>query len=570
MGKTATRSARIKPCGRDALLDDALNSLPQGVVMFDETGAILVSNRRYVEMYKLSPEVVRPGCTLQELIAHRKDVGLFEGDIDDYCQSILTAVQRGETSDGYIETADGRTIHVVNAPTPSGGWTVTHEDVTAQRLAEAKITFMATHDTLTELPNRALFKEQLDQAIQLLPRDRHLALMFLDLDNFKGINDTLGHPCGDRLLKTVAERLKGLLRAGDMIARFGGDEFVIAAGALHDPAEAAAIAARIREEIVVPCDLGDHQVGIDTSIGIAFFPGDGETAEQLIKNADLALYSAKESGRGTYRFFETAMDTRMLERRQLEFDLRRGFISGELELYYQPLLDLESGQVRCCEALLRWHHPERGFILPDDFVPLAEEIGLIGRIGEWVIRSACAEAVLWPPTVSIAVNVSPVQFRSQNLVQIVTHALATSGLAPTRLEIEITEAIVLEHTEETLKTLRQLHDLGVRIVMDDFGTGYSSLSYLQKFPFDKIKIDQSFIRGLTETPEAEAIVRAVTSIANTLKISTTAEGVETAEQEAMVTLLGCTEIQGYVFSAARPAVEIGDMLAKAAALRQVA
>ena len=411
---------------------------------------------------------------------------------------------------------------------------------------------MAHHDALTDLPNRSALRTHLEQALRYNPRGKLLSVMFLDLDNFKGINDTLGHQMGDELLKIVALRLQSCMRSSDMVARLGGDEFVIVSTALDQPSEAAVLATRIREALLKPLDLHDNQVTIDT--------GDGDDAEQLLKNADLALYSAKGSGRGTYRFFENEMDARMIERRNLELDLRAGFVNGEFEIHYQPLVNLESGNVTSCEALLRWNSAKRGSVPPQTFIPVAEEIGLMPRIGEWVIRTACAEAVKWPENVTVAVNVSPVQFRSQNLVQIIVNALATTGLAANRLEIEITEALLLEHTEDTLRILNQLHALGVRIAMDDFGTGYSSLSYLQKFPFDKIKIDQTFIKELSAGSESIAIVRAVTGLAVSLQMITTAEGVETEVQRAIVTELGCTEMQGYLFSAARPAAAILDLL----------
>ncbi|MEO6716696.1 MAG: EAL domain-containing protein [Novosphingobium sp.] len=537
-------------------LNEVLESLPQGVVMYNSEGRLVFSNRRYREATGYSTDELQPGISIEEMLLLRNRAKALTDEERQYCEHLMNCMRRGEVLSGYHHIPDGRIIRYINTPIPSGGWIVTHEDVTRQQSAEKQIEHMASHDALTDLPNRSSFRTQLEQALRLNPEGKQLAVMFLDLDNFKGINDTLGHQVGDELLKTVAERLRFCMRSSDMVARFGGDEFVIVSSALDKPAEAAALARRIRKAILDPFKLLDHQVVVDTSIGIALSPGDGEDADQLLKNADLALYSAKASGRGAYRFFENEMDVRMMERRNLELDLRAGFVGGQFELHYQPLVNLERNTVSCCEALLRWNHPKRGEVPPQTFIPVAEEIGLITRIGEWVIRTACAEAVKWPEDVSVAVNVSPVQFRSQNLVQIVAHALASSGLAPRRLEIEITEAILLEHTEDTLAILRQLQSLGVRIAMDDFGTGYSSLSYLQKFPFDKLKIDQAFIRSLSEDGEANAIVRAVTGIAGSFHMETTAEGVETEEQRAIVTALGCTEMQGYLFSEARSSNDI--------------
>jgi diguanylate cyclase (GGDEF)-like protein len=538
------------------LLAEALENMPHGVVMFGRDARLQVSNRRYIDMYGLSEEIVKPGCTLRDLIAHRKEAGLFSGDVEQYCVDILYTIMRGRTAAQEIVTADGRTIHVVNQPVPSGGWVVTHEDVTEYKAAEAQIAHLAHHDALTDLPNRALFKAQLEQALLLTERGQQLAVLFLDLDNFKGINDTLGHPVGDELLRTVADRLRDCIRNTDMVARLGGDEFVVIQTLVEQPSDVAVLAARIREAINEPCDLLGHHVVVDTSIGIALAPHDGCTVDQLLKNADMALYGAKASGRGTYRFFERDMDVRMVERRKLELELRQALVKGEFEIHYQPLVNLEHSTVTGCEALLRWHHPERGLVAPGEFIGVAEEIGLIGRIGEWVLRTACGEAAKWPDDISIAVNVSPVQFRKHNLVQVVTQALAASGLRANRLEIEITETVLMEHTDETLAILHQLRALGVRIAMDDFGTGYSSLSYLQKFPFDKIKIDQAFINGLSSNEETTAIVRAVTGLASSFRMATTAEGVETQQQRDIVTALGCTEMQGYLFSAARPANEV--------------
>ncbi len=311
---------------------------------------------------------------------------------------------------------------------------------------------------------------------------------------------------------------------------------------------------------MAPYEILEHQIVIDTSIGIALSPGDGTDPEQLIKNADMALYGAKASGRGTYRFFEQAMDAQMIKRHALELDLRKALVNGEFEIYYQPLVNLDRNEITCCEALLRWHHPESGLIGPDIFIPVAEETGLITRIGEWVIRTACQEAASWSHDITLAVNVSPVQFKNKNLVPVVIHALAASGLPAHRLEIEITEAILMEHTEATLVTLNQLRELGVRIAMDDFGTGYSSLSYLQKFPFDKIKIDASFINGLSDKAESTAVVRAVTGLASSFHMISTAEGVETEAQRAIIKALGCTEMQGHLFAKACSAADIAEML----------
>jgi len=557
------------PEGRRALRS-VLDSLPQGVVMFDGDKKLVLVNSTYISMYNLNEDVVKSGILLHDLITHRKKCGLFRGNVRKYCAYIVNLVKLGQTSTVHIETPDGRTIRVINAPLASGGWIVTHEDVSSHKKAEDQIAFMANHDLLTHLPNRSMFMGQLEQTIRLNPRRKIIAVMFLDLDNFKSINDTLGHHAGDELLRVVSSRIRSCLRVSDLVARFGGDEFVVAVPYLDSPSEVASLATRLRDAIIEPCNLGEHQVVVDTSVGIALCPGDGDDASQLLKSADMALYSAKGSGRGTYRFFESAMDTRMAERRILELEIRKAFVNGEFEVQYQPLINLERNEISSCEALLRWKHPEKGFIAPDVFIPVAEEIGLIGRIGEWVIRTACQEASKWPGDISVAVNISPVQFRSQNLLQIIIQALAVSGLDPSRLEIEITEATLMEQTDEIVAILNSMRALGVRVAMDDFGTGYSSLSYLQKFPFNKIKIDQSFIRGLGTSEESSAIVKAVAGLADSFNMATTAEGVETESQRAIVSALGCTEMQGFLFSAARPAMEIREMIAGQIGDRRIA
>ena len=425
---------------------------------------------------------------------------------------------------------------------------------------EQQLAYMAHHDVLTDLPNRVLLDERLKQALQLAKRGQNFAVLFLDLDRFKSVNETLGHMVGDELLKAVAERLRGCIRETDTIARMGGDEFAIIQALSQQPQDARALAQRIVEEIKPPFDLKNHQVVIDTSIGITVAPDDGTVSDQLLKNADLALYRAKKDGPGVYRFFEPEMDARMQIRCELELDLHKALERQEFELYYQPLINLESCDISGFEALLRWNHPERGMVSPLDFIPLTEEIGLIIPLGEWIIRTACAQAAEWPVNIKVAVNLSPVQFRSDNLVQTVFSALANSGIAASRLELEITESVLLLDDQSNLETLHKLHDLGVRIAMDDFGTGYSSLSYLRSFPFDKIKLDRSFISDLSEQKGECGIVDAVANMSRSLGMATTAEGVETEEQLRMVKKAGYTEVQGYLFSPPRTAAEITKML----------
>jgi diguanylate cyclase (GGDEF)-like protein/PAS domain S-box-containing protein len=555
-------SAEIQPAldTENRYLRETLNNMIQGVLMFDGDRRIVVCNRRYVQMYGLSADVVGPGCSLRDLLEHRKAAGSLALDVDAYFKRIDELLKTRETSEMLVDTGDGRTIHVVTQPLPDGGWVTTHEDITRQKEAEARIEHMAHHDALTGLPNRVLFHAQLENALRWRGRDGRVSVLFIDLDNFKNINDTLGHQVGDELLKTVAARLQDCVRSGDVVARLGGDEFVIVQTELEDPTDAANLAARVREVILDSCEIADHSIVVDASIGIAVSPEDGSEPSELVKNADLALFGAKASGRGTYRFFEQAMDQRMLERHQLELELRKALVNGEFEVHFQPLVNLATDRIGCCEALLRWNHPERGYIPPDRFIGLAEETGLITRIGDWVIRTACREAASWPDNVMLAINISPVQFRSPNLIDVVMHSLATSGLEPERLELEITETILLENTDATLATLERFHELGVRIAMDDFGTGYSSLSYLQKFPFDKIKIDGSFIQGLSDSEGSAAIVRAVAGLATSFRMTTTAEGVETDEQLRLVRELGCTEMQGHLFAKACNARDLSRLM----------
>jgi diguanylate cyclase (GGDEF)-like protein/PAS domain S-box-containing protein len=434
-------------------------------------------------------------------------------------------------------------------------------DMTEKRRAESRIAHMAHHDALTGLPNRVLFHERLDEALSRLRRHgEKIAVLYLDLDHFKNVNDTLGHPIGDLLLKEAADRLRSCLRGSDIVARFGGDEFAVLQMGIAGPDEAGVLAERIVTLMIEPFDIEGQRIVIGASAGIAMAPNDGESSDVLLKNADMALYRAKEDGRRVFRFFEPGMDARLRARRALELDLRSALAAHEFELYYQPLVTLTTGAISGFEALIRWRHPVRGMVAPVDFIPLAEEIGLIVPIGEWVLRQACAEAVAWPDNVKVAVNLSPVQFKTSNLTQVVLMALANAGLPPGRLELEVTESLLLETSEANLATLHRLRGLGVSICLDDFGTGYSGMSYLRDFPFDKIKIDRSFVSELGETGDCMAIVRAITRLGTSLGIRTTAEGVETEAQLGLLRNEGCTEMQGYLLSRPMPASEIAKFL----------
>jgi diguanylate cyclase (GGDEF)-like protein len=538
----------------------AVNNIPQGLVLYDASARIIICNQPYIEMFGLSPEVVKPGCTMQRLIAHRKETGSFDGDVDAFCAAIIHTVSLGKATRQLTEAPGGRAIEIINRPLKAGGWVATIEDITERTRADEKIAHLAHYDALTDLPNRVQFRERLDQAMKAVRPGEQLAVLYIDIDEFKSVNDALGHPVGDELLMGVADRLRGCLKETDVAARLGGDEFAVIQTAIKSQSETTELVDKIHSAIRRPFDCTGHLITTDASIGIALTSGDGLDLDQLLRNADLALYGAKGDGRRTYRFFEAGMDARARERRSLELELRQAITDGSLEAWYQPVLDLETNRISSCEALLRWRHPERGMISPAEFIPIAEETGLINQLGHWVLNTACAEAVNWPDEVRVAVNVSPIQFRSQTLALNVAAALAASGLSAGRLELEITEAVLIRDDEAALEVLHQLRKLGVRIALDDFGTGYSSLSYLQRFPFDKIKIDRSFIRDLAGAGASSSIVQAVVNIAAASDMTTTAEGVETEQQRNLLHILGCTEMQGFLFSPAIPAVEIRRLL----------
>ncbi|TPG22729.1 EAL domain-containing protein [Sphingomonas koreensis] len=413
---------------------------------------------------------------------------------------------------------------------------------------EHRISHLAFHDTLTDLPNRTFFREQLDSALSRAPRrGENVVVLCLDLDGFKGVNDTLGHPVGDALLRIVGALLGELAPEGT-VSRLGGDEFAIILIDQPDSDRPRALAQQIVDRMRQPMVADGHQIATGTSIGIAIGPGDGSDADTLLKNADLALYRAKQDGRGVFRFFEPSLDAAARKRRQLELDLRQALYERQFRLNFQPIFDLKANRIGGFEALLRWQHPERGAVGPVEFIPVAEETGLIVAIGEWVLHEACREAMAWPEDVRVAVNVSPLQFRNSGFINIVFQALSQSGLAPNRLEIEITESVFLEGADSTVALLHRLRALGVRVALDDFGTGYSSLSYLRSFPFDKIKIDRSFVTNVAEDESAEAIVNAIVHLASALHMETTAEGVEDDDQLACLRNQGCGSIQGYLFS----------------------
>ena len=546
------------------LLDAAIANMSQGLCMFDADGRILLFNQRYVELMDRSGMPLQ-GRLLLDVLREVKAVGEWDGDPDEFFNAVVADAKAGRTVTKTMGR-NGRSLRVVDQPMKGGGWVATFEDITEWQAAQEQISHMARHDALTNLPNRVLFREQLEKALRLAKRSDQLAVLCLDLDHFKDINDSLGHPVGDALLKEVAGRLGQCITENDTVARLGGDEFAIVQFCNDcDPSAVALLASHLVEQVSAPYEIAGHQLVIGVSIGISLAPEDGKNPDELLKKADLALYRAKEDGRGTYRFFETGMDARAQARRLLELDLRAALRREEFEVYYQPIRDVTKDVVVAFEALARWNHSLRGMISPVSFIPLAEETGLIVPIGEWVLRRACMDAARWPQDVCVAVNLSPVQFKNVNLVSSVKEALKASGLPAHRLELEITESVLLQNSEATLSVLHELRTFGVRISLDDFGTGYSSLSYLRSFPFDKIKIDRSFVSELATREDSMAIVRAVTGLGKSLGIVTTAEGVETDAQFDLLRQEGCTQAQGYLFSPPRPVAEVETMLSRARA-----
>lgn len=539
----------------------ALSNMSQGLCLYDSSGRLDVFNQRFCEIYRLDPLRVRAGMSLAELIRLIAQAGNHPDDSYEQVLSERQAlVDRREACVSLQDLEGGRVVAVSHCPMQDGGWVATCEDVTARQSAEARVRYLARHDSLTGLSNRVVFNERLDTALLDSARGLAAAVLCLDLDRFKAVNDTLGHHIGDELLRAVADRLLACVREGDVVARLGGDEFAILQNGVGRPEDAKLLAERILDTMETPFFINDNQIVIGTSIGLALVPEDGMTSTALLKNADTALYRAKFDGRGTFCFFEADMDARLQQRRQLELDMRKGLLNHEFELFYQPLINLERHEVSGFEALLRWRHPARGLVSPAEFIPIAEEIGLIIPLGEWVLREACAEAATWPEGVKVAVNLSPVQFKNKNLVASVAQSLRDSGLPAHQLELEITETVLLQESASTLAILHELRALGARISMDDFGTGYSSLSYLRSFPFDKIKIDQSFIRDLSSRADSIHIVRAVRGLCAGLGMLTTAEGVETEDQLEKLRAEGCTEVQGYLFGAPKPPSFIPGMM----------
>ena len=562
---TERRSSQDELHRRTLHFDAAVANMSQGLCMFSADERMIVCNLNYLAIFGMSPNFVKPGVSLYDVLQHSVDMNIASANVEELYR-IRREVIAAKQPTTYSETlADGRIIDIWHRPMADGGWVSTYEDVTERRQAESRIAYMATHDPLTDLPNRSFLRGRLSQMLLAAAKEeatgvgRLSALLLLDLDRFKEINDTLGHAAGDRLLRIVAERLRNLVGREDLVARLGGDEFAILLSV--DGAGAAAdLSQRIIDALIAPYDLEGHQANIGASIGISLAPTDGLDSEGLLRCADLALYRAKSQGRGGFAFFQSEMTAAAQHRRVLELELRDALTQGQFEAYYQPQFGAKSGRVRGAEALIRWRHPARGLVGPNEFISIAEEVGLIVPIGEWILRQACREAAQWREGMRVAVNISAAQFKGNRLAEMVISALAASGLPPTQLELEITESVLLEETEATLKTLHQLRSFGLRVSLDDFGTGYSSLSYLRSFPFDKIKIDRSFVGEVTASANGAAIVRAIAGLGASLGMEITAEGVETQEQLDLVRREGCTEVQGYYFSPPRPAGDLADLM----------
>ena len=540
--------------------DTALNNMPHGLCMFRADGRLAVMNHRFSEMMNLSDDLVQSGVSAPDIIKACVTAGSISAVSG---RMILSEIENTQARDVITTDPDmlrNRSLSWTLQPMAGGGAVVLLEDITARRDAEARISHLARYDELTELPNRVNFRDEIGRLLDIEQgAERLSALLFVDLDQFKQVNDTLGHPCGDQLLCAVADRMRNLLRPEDFVARFGGDEFVVFQQNIHSHEDAAGLARRIVDRLSERYEIDNHLVEIGASVGIAL-TSPGVSADTLLKNADMALYRAKADGRGTFCFFRDEMAQTVEARRILELDLRKALANEEFELYYQPLVNLKSGKIATCEALLRWNHPVRGTVSPVDIIPVAEEMGLIVDLGRWILRKACMECMKWPDPCSVAVNFSPQQFHQRDVLGEVRYALEVSGLPAHRLEIEITESSLLRNTQLTHDVLSQLHSLGVRISLDDFGTGYSSLSYLHNFPLQKVKIDRSFLEGI-ETDRPLTLLRGVARLSADLGMSVVVEGVETNEQLELISADGAvTEAQGYLFSRPVPAVRIRQLL----------
>jgi len=550
-----------------------LDGLAHGLLTFDDKLGVRFINARLAAMLEVPATVIARPPTLRTIF--QASPLLDEATVQVLHEACTGAVRKtiGLTNVLTFSSHDDLRCFAVRVDgLDDGTWLAAFDEVTDRRTAEANAIEQAMRDPLTSLPNRQLFSRRADIRLAEATEDatrrgasgrvaaRH-AMLLIDLDRFKAVNDTLGHAIGDGLLRLVSKRLRSLLRQLDLIARLGGDEFALLVSPAPEIDDLSRLATRIVDVLGRPYLVDGHLVIIGASVGIAISPGDGAQHDDLLRSADLALYAAKKAGRNTFRFFEPVMDANALARRLMEIDLRKALPLQEFELFYQPQIDLERNQIDGFEALLRWRHPERGLVSPGDFIPLAEEIGMIVPLGEWVLREACREAARWPREMTVAVNVSPLQFtNTSRLIDIVGQALAASGLPGSRLEIEITESVLLRNEKSVIEALHKLRAMDVRVAMDDFGTGYSSLSQLHSFPFDKIKIDRSFLSETTDIAGQNAIIRAITALGVSLGMSTIAEGVETPDQLARIRAEGCNSVQGYLFSRPIPVDQIEGMI----------
>ena len=541
--------------------DTALNNMPHGLCMFRADGRLAVMNHRFGELMSLPEDLVKRGATAVDIVSACVAAGSISAESGNQILAEIEHARIREIATADPNPARGRSLAWTFQPMTGGGTVLLLEDITERTNAEARISHLARYDELTALPNRVSFRDEIERLLAISHHAERLsALLFVDLDQFKQVNDTLGHPCGDQLLCAVANRLREMLRPEDFVARFGGDEFVVFQQDISSPEDAASLARRIVERLSERYRIDNHLVEIGASVGIALTSPDGISADTLLKNADMALYRAKADGRGTFCFFRDEMAATVEARRILELDLRKALANEEFELFYQPLVNLKSGKITTCEALLRWNHPVRGTVSPVDIIPVAEDMGLIVDLGRWILRRACMECMKWPDGVSVAVNFSPQQFHQRDVLSEIRYALEVSGLPAHRLEIEITESSLLRNTQLTHDILSQLHALGVRISLDDFGTGYSSLSYLHNFPMQKVKIDRSFLEGI-DTDRPLTLLRGVARLSADLGMAVVVEGIETNEQLELISADGTvSEAQGYLFSRPVPAVRMRQLL----------
>ncbi len=563
----ATRSlfhSKTEAQGAERQLAAAMDSLTQSLAMFDVASRLIAGNRHFHKMFGLTEETAAE-AVLDDILKRKFSLRLKDAsDIERIVEARNAMVRRRARENLVVDLDEGRFVEFTFQPMPDG-FSMLAEDITRRRETEQRVERMARLDEVTGLANRFYYRERLQTATAgKNEASEPFAVMVVDLDRFKQVNDSLGHPVGDKLLKKVAERLQKMAAPEDTVARIGGDEFVVLRFGGRE--SAAVFAAQAVEDLCAPYVIDGDRMVIGASIGIAMMPEDGANADELMKAADMALYAAKNAGRGTSRFFERSMADKALRRQQIENDLRVGIDRNELEVHYQPIVSIARRRICACEALVRWRHPTRGMISPLEFIEIAEESGLVAPLGEWVLKRACIDAKSWPREVKLAVNFSVVQFRRGNIVEMVKRVLRETKFPPSRLEMEITESVLMNDADSVLASIDELRDLGMQVALDDFGTGYSSLSYLSRFRPDKVKIDQSFVRDMDKNPASLAIIRAVKTIVVELGITMLVEGVETTEQLETLRDAGADEAQGYLFSKPRPAREIAQFVADPAQL----